>query len=35
MSTSSEVRSTGIGSWPGQDMEQALKITIAESPDLP
>jgi methionine synthase II (cobalamin-independent) len=35
VSTSLEVRSTGIGSWPGQDMAQALKITFAESPDLP
>lgn len=29
------VRSTGIGSWPGVDMAQALKITFDEIPDLP
>ena len=29
------VRSTGIGSWPGVDMAQALKITFAECPDMP
>lgn len=29
------VLSTGIGSWPGEDMADALKITFAECPDLP
>jgi methionine synthase II (cobalamin-independent) len=29
------VRSTGIGSWPGTDMADALKIAFAECPDLP
>ena len=29
------VRITGIGSWPGTDMGDALKITFAECPDLP
>ena len=29
------VRSTGIGSWPGTDMVDAIKITFAECPDLP
>ena len=29
------VRSTGIGSWPGNDMADAIKIAFAESPDLP
>ncbi len=29
------VRSTGIGSWPGTDMADALKIVFAECPDLP
>lgn len=27
--------SSGIGSWPGADLEDALKITFAECPDLP
>jgi methionine synthase II (cobalamin-independent) len=29
------VYSTGIGSWPGTDIAEALRITFAESPDLP
>jgi methionine synthase II (cobalamin-independent) len=29
------IRSTGIGSWPGQDMAEALKINFAECPELP
>jgi hypothetical protein len=29
------VIATGIGSWPGTDMNQALKITLAESAELP
>jgi methionine synthase II (cobalamin-independent) len=29
------VRSTGIGSWPGTDMADALQISFAECPDLP
>jgi methionine synthase II (cobalamin-independent) len=29
------VRSTGIGSWPGTDMLDAIKITFEECPDLP
>ncbi len=29
------VRSTGIGSWPGTDMADAIKITFAECPDFP
>jgi methionine synthase II (cobalamin-independent) len=29
------VVATGIGSWPGLDMLEALKITFAECPDLP
>jgi methionine synthase II (cobalamin-independent) len=29
------VRSTGIGSWPGTDMQDATKIALAECPDLP
>jgi hypothetical protein len=29
------VRSTGIGSWPGTDVTDALKIAFAECPDLP
>lgn len=29
------VVSTGIGSWPGTDLTDALKITFAECPDLP
>ena len=27
--------STGIGSWPGTDVEDAVKIAFAEAPDLP
>jgi methionine synthase II (cobalamin-independent) len=29
------IRSTGIGSWPGTDMMDAIKIAFAECPDLP
>lgn len=29
------IRSTGIGSWPGTDLVEALKITFAECPELP
>jgi len=29
------VRSTGIGSWPGADVADAIKIAFAECPDLP
>jgi methionine synthase II (cobalamin-independent) len=29
------VRATGIGSWPGTDMMDAIKIAFAECPDLP
>lgn len=29
------VRSTGIGSWPGTDLGEALKISFAECPELP
>jgi methionine synthase II (cobalamin-independent) len=29
------IRTTGIGSWPGTDMPDAIKITFAECPDLP
>jgi methionine synthase II (cobalamin-independent) len=29
------VRSTGIGSWPGADVADAIKIAFAEAPDLP
>jgi methionine synthase II (cobalamin-independent) len=29
------VYSTGIGSWPGTDIAEALRITFAECPDLP
>jgi methionine synthase II (cobalamin-independent) len=29
------VRSTGVGSWPGTDLAEALKITFAECPELP
>ena len=35
MITSEGVVSTGMGSWPGTDMTDALKITFAECPDLP
>jgi len=29
------IRTTGIGSWPGMDMADAIKIAFAECPDLP
>ena len=29
------IRSTGIGSWPGVDMSDAIKIAFAECPELP
>jgi methionine synthase II (cobalamin-independent) len=29
------IRTTGIGSWPGADMADAVKIAFAECPDLP
>lgn len=29
------IRSTGIGSWPGTDMADAVKIAFAECPELP
>ena len=29
------VTSTGVGSWPGTDLDDALKIAFAECPDLP
>ena len=29
------IRSTGIGSWPGTDMAEAIKIAFAECPDFP
>ena len=29
------IRSTGIGSWPGTDIGDAVKIAFAEAPDLP
>jgi hypothetical protein len=29
------IRSTGVGSWPGIDLAEALRITFAECPDLP
>lgn len=35
MITSDGVASTGIGSWPGADVGDALKISFAECPDLP
>lgn len=35
MITIDGVVSTGIGSWPGSDLADALKITFAECPDLP
>ncbi|HVD27612.1 MAG TPA: methionine synthase, partial [Mycobacteriales bacterium] len=35
MSSTSPIRVTGIGSWPGADMAEAIKITFAECPDLP
>ncbi|RKH77014.1 methionine synthase, partial [Corallococcus praedator] len=33
--TSEGVVSTGIGSWPGTELADALKIAFAECPDLP
>ena len=35
MSANSPIRVTGIGSWPGTEMADAIKITFAECPDLP
>ncbi len=35
MSDLAPVRSTGIGSWPGTDMADAIKISLAECPELP
>ncbi len=35
MSSLSQVRVTGIGSWPGTDIADAIKIAFAECPDLP
>ena len=35
MSADSAIRVTGVGSWPGTDMADAVKITFAECPDLP
>ena len=35
MITIEGVVSSGIGSWPGTDLADALKITFAECPDLP
>lgn len=35
MITIDSVVSTGIGSWPGTEMADALKISFAECPDLP
>ncbi|GAA3611218.1 uroporphyrinogen decarboxylase/cobalamine-independent methonine synthase family protein [Microlunatus ginsengisoli] len=35
MSDPAPVRSTGIGSWPGTDLTEAVKIAFAECPDLP
>jgi methionine synthase II (cobalamin-independent) len=29
------IRSTGIGSWPGEDMAETLRITFDECPELP
>ena len=29
------IRTTGVGSWPGTDMADAVKIAFAECPDLP
>jgi len=29
------IRTTGVGSWPGTDMMDAIKIAFAECPDLP
>lgn len=35
MITIDTVVATGIGSWPGTDLDDALKISFAECPDLP
>jgi len=35
MITLDSVVSTGVGSWPGSDLADALKISFAECPDLP
>lgn len=35
MSDPAPVHSTGIGSWPGTDADDAIKIAFAECPDLP
>jgi methionine synthase II (cobalamin-independent) len=35
VSSTSPIRVTGIGSWPGTDMADAIKIAFAECPDLP
>jgi methionine synthase II (cobalamin-independent) len=35
VSPTSSIRVTGIGSWPGTDVADAIKIAFAECPDLP
>lgn len=35
MSDLQPIRSTGVGSWPGTDMADAIKIAFAECPELP
>jgi methionine synthase II (cobalamin-independent) len=35
VTSSSPIRVTGIGSWPGTDMADAVQIAFAECPDLP
>lgn len=35
MTDPAPVRATGIGSWPGTDADDAIKIAFAECPDLP
>jgi methionine synthase II (cobalamin-independent) len=35
VSSAAGIRVTGIGSWPGTDMADAVKIAFAECPDLP
>jgi methionine synthase II (cobalamin-independent) len=35
VSSTAAIRVTGIGSWPGTDMADAVKIAFAECPDLP
>jgi methionine synthase II (cobalamin-independent) len=35
VSSTAPIRVTGIGSWPGTDMVDAVKIAFAECPDLP